>query len=241
MPPVVRAAVEVGHGPREAASQPSDDEDHDEHRDRPQPRPRRRARAGRHAPAPDGDEYGAHDSGQADARQQQAGALEPRDRDAAVGDHRQPERPPRLGDVGEHTEHDGEEADDEEQQQRDVADDLDVDRGQLGDDPVVAQPADAHDRAEHGRQHDPGHGDAQRVLQAHDHGVAHWRVLRQRVARDLERCRVVEEGERRRDVLAVGVARVVAPQPPDDRQHDGEDEELDRPLQDANVAVQRWS
>jgi len=56
--------------------------------------------------------------------------------------------------------------DDELQQQRDVAHGLDIECGQLVDQPVGRQPRDAHDRAEDGRQHDADAGDAERVEQA---------------------------------------------------------------------------
>ena len=58
------------------------------------------------------------------------------------------------------------------QQQRDVADDLDVDGGQRVDQPVVRQPRDAHREADDRRQDDADHGDQDRVQEADQEGAA---------------------------------------------------------------------
>ena len=58
------------------------------------------------------------------------------------------------------------------QQQRNVAQRLDIEGGELRQQPVAGQPADADQRAEDGRQHDADHGDLERVQDADDQRAA---------------------------------------------------------------------
>ena len=173
--------------------------------------------------------------------QQQAGArsVVPGDGDPAVRDDREAGKIPRVGDLREHAKHDHQHARGEEECERDVADRLDVDRRQLPDDPVRRQPADTDQRSEHGGGNDRHHRHPQGVEESLDQRVPDRCALRQRVPRDLERRRIVEEVEARRDVLAGGVLRVVAVQPDDDGDRAGHDDQLGHPLENVDVPPER--
>jgi hypothetical protein len=54
------------------------------------------------------------------------------------------------------------------QQQGNVAQQFDIDGGEPRQQPVRRQPRDADQRADHGRQHDADHGDAERIDDADD-------------------------------------------------------------------------
>ena len=84
----------------------------------------------------------------------------------AVREHREPERLPRLVDPREHLEDEPEVGEQQQHEQRDVADDLDVDAAHGAQHRVVRQPADADQRAEDGREDEAGDRDAQRVEEA---------------------------------------------------------------------------
>ena len=196
-PAARRPPLDGGHAPRVAEREP----------DRRPPRRRTRGRpTGRIAPARPCGSTPIVATGRPPTRrappieqdQQQpppAATVEPRHGDAAVGEDDQPEEVPGVVDVREHAEHDDEQAGDEEQGERDVAHDLDVDRGDLAHDPVLRQPADADERAEDRRRDDAGDRHPQACSAGPGERVADRCALRQRVAGDLERRRVVEEFE----------------------------------------------
>ncbi len=96
------------------------------------------------------------------------------------------------------------------QQQRDVADGLDVDGAILRHQPVLRQPGDADDEADDRGEDDAEAGDQQGVEQADPEGAAVGRGLRvvgdQRLA-DVEAGGVVPEAEAGRDVRARACAR----------------------------------
>ena len=122
------------------------------------------------------------------------------------GDDRRPASSQASVICGNTPEHDHEHAGDDEQRERNVANRLDVDGGQLADDPVRRQAGDADERAEHGGGDDAADRDPQRVEEPLDQRVADRCALRQRVPGDLERGRVVEEAEAGRDVLAAALS-----------------------------------
>ena len=104
---------------------------------------------------------------------------------------------PAVAQVGQRLEH-GVVPEQQLQQQRHVADHLDIAGGELRDQPVVRQPRDADDEAEDGREHDADRGDQQRVEQADPERAAVGRGLRgifdQRLA-DIEAGGLVPEAE----------------------------------------------
>ena len=121
------------------------------------------------------------------------------------------------------------------QQQRDVAEDLDIDRGDLADEPVRRQPRDADEEAEDGREDDAEDGDVEGVQQADDEGAAVGgiRAVGDERGQDLEAGAVLEEAEAGGDVGALQIGDRVVDDPPEegdeeDRERDLEDDAADR-------------
>ena len=98
------------------------------------------------------------------------------------------------------------------QQQRHVADQLDIAGGEPRHQPVARQPRNADGKAEHGREHDADRGDQQRIEEADPERAAEGRgacrIGDQRLA-DVEAGRIVPEAEAGGDVGAREVMRRV--------------------------------
>ena len=114
------------------------------------------------------------------------------------------------------------------QEQRHVADQLDIETGQRRDQPITRQPRDADNEADNRRQHDGDGGDEKRVEKADPEGAAERRGARrisdQRLA-DVEAGGIVPEAEagsdmRLRQVLHRVVDRAIGDDADDD--HDGD-------------------
>ena len=111
---------------------------------------------------------------------------------------------------GEGTQH-GDIPDQELQEDRHVAHDLDVDERQACHEPVRREAGDADGEAQDGRGDDAEHGDEQRVREPDEEGarVAHLAVVVDQRLRDVEAGGAIEEAEARGDVLLLQVRRRV--------------------------------
>ena len=115
------------------------------------------------------------------------------------------------------------------QQQRHVADHLDIDRGDLGQQPVLRQPGDADQGAEDGRQDDADDGDLQRVQQADGQRAADRcrpGCSRSRSRRSAGRPRGRGSRSRWRCAATSRLWTGVGPEPPDDGADDADDQHL---------------
>ncbi|MNV75460.1 hypothetical protein D3C71_1687480 [compost metagenome] len=113
------------------------------------------------------------DDGQAEARQHpvQRIAFQRRHLQAAIGNEHPGQRIVRLTRTR-HVFRDQRVPEEQLQQERHVAHHFDVNRGDLGDEPVLGQTANADQRTEDGGKHDADDGDAQGVEQADQNGPA---------------------------------------------------------------------
>ena len=115
------------------------------------------------------------------------------------------------------------------QQQRDVAQGFDVEGGQLGEQPVVRQAADADQGAEDGGQDDADDGDLQGVQDADQQGGAvgvHGGVVGDQRLADGDAGGAAEEAEAGGDVAGGEVVGGVADEIPGDGGDDAEDDDL---------------
>ena len=124
-------------------------------------------------------------------------------------------------------------------QERDVPDRLDVDGGELVDDPVAREAGDADDRPEDGGDDDAGDGDTQRVDDPDDEGAR--TAVRRGVDAlpDLDTGRIGQPLPAERDVGLLEVVGSPGPEGHEEGDHTGEDDELGRPLEHGGVAPQR--
>ena len=189
--------------------------------------------------SPAGDDGEREHGGEEDHDELRVATVEPEDARAADVEHGDRTDLPRLVRRGEGVEHDGRVEQDDEAVQRDVADDLDVCLGGLAQQEVLRQAGDAEQDPEDGRQHDAGHCQAQGVEQALEQGVADRLGLAEVAAEDREASRLVEVVEARREVLSVAVDLDVVVEPGDHGDDGGEHRQLERPGEDADVAVER--
>ncbi len=125
------------------------------------------------------------------------------------------------------------------EQERQVADQLDIAAGEPGNQPIGRQPRNADDEAEHGRQHDPDPGDQQRVEQADQEDAAigvGFAIGNERLI-DVESGRGVEKAEAAGDPFCVeiglGVEREFVAEP----EHHCEQEQLVENGPDLRVVV----
>ena len=108
-----------------------------------------------------------------------------------------------------------------EEQQRDVAHELDVEAGQAREQPVARQPQQPHGEADHRRHRDRGDRDQQRVDDAGPQQGQDrvGRLVAGEVERHLDAGIAPQEAEARRDARLHHVVRGVLHEEPDDRDH----------------------
>ena len=161
----------------------------------------------------------ASERDQREARRRQEHRL--RQEQAAVVEKAAARNGDALADAGQRLEH-GVVPEQQLQQQRQVADDLDVAAGELRHEPVLRQPRDADDEAEDGRQHNADGGDQQRVEKADPERAAvgrGGRILDQRLG-DVEARGVVPEAEARGDLGAGEIVCGVGDRAPGEERDD---------------------
>ena len=127
------------------------------------------------------------------------------------------------------------------EQQRHVAEGLDVPFADLGEQPVVRQPADADQRAEDGRHDDAEHGHLQRVQQADPDGAgvgAGRRIGDHRVA-DLEAGLALEIVEAAGDLLPLQIVDGVGDEVPGEQADQADHDDLEDPAADDGVVPGR--
>jgi hypothetical protein len=115
------------------------------------------------------------------------------------------------------------------QQQRNVADRLDVNRHQLGDQPVRRQPQNPGDEAEHGRERDPGHrhqGGVQKPDQRRA-GMGRARRIVDQMLIDVVARRIPQEPVAGLDPQIAQVADRVVDDPGHRQQQDDQGDDLD--------------
>ncbi len=154
-------------------------------------------------------------------------ALRHREFDAAIADEDTRQRPPGLARRWRALAQKGP-PEQQLQRERDVAEGLDIDQRQLGDQPVARQPGDAYHGAENRRQHDPENGDVERVDQTDKKGAGisvGRRVGDQRLA-DRKRCLATQKTEPGGDVLAPEVDQRVVDEKPAERDDDRDEQHL---------------
>ena len=128
------------------------------------------------------------------------------------------------------------------QQQRDVADGLDIAAGEFRHQPILRQPRDADDEADDGGEDDAEPGHQQRIEQPDPEGAAIGRGLRvegdQRLA-DVEAGGGVPEAEAGGDVGAVEMIDGVADRAVDQEGNDRAEHDLIEDAADLGVVVER--
>ena len=127
------------------------------------------------------------------------------------------------------------------QQQRDVTEGFDVDLRELADEPVARQPRDPHHGAENGRQHDPERRDIERVEQPDEKGagIGIGRGIGDQRLADAEGGFAVEKAEAAGDVLAAQIDERVVDEKGDERDDDGDEQDLIDDTADAGVVPRR--